>query len=140
MAVPERANSTDFRLTPQRRAILEAVRETACHPDAAWVYERVRRSLPNISLGTVYRNLGLLAQEGLIRELALDDQVSHWDGWIEPHDHIVCIHCGKVANVEVAALSDAIDGEAEHAAGYRVLGYRLCLQGICPECQAGGKS
>lgn len=136
MVTPERANSTGFRLTPQRRAILQAVRETACHPDATWIYERVRQSLPHISLGTVYRNLGLLAQEGLIRELVLDDQISHWDGRMDSHDHIVCIHCGRVANIEVTGLSDVLNEENERPAGYRVVGYRLCLRGICPDCQS----
>jgi len=136
MVSPNLAPSTGFRLTPQRQAILDAVHSTECHPDATWIYERVRQSLPHISLGTVYRNLGRLAQEGLIRELVLDDQVSHWDGLVDSHDHIVCVRCGRVANIEVSGLPDSLTDQEVRPAGYLILGYQLCLRGLCPECQA----
>jgi len=124
-----------FRLTPQRRAILRVLREAADHPDATWIYERVRKELPHISLGTVYRNLSLLAEEGLIREIPLGHQPSRWDGRTDPHAHAICQRCGRVVDVELCLPQEVFTQVAE-STGFRLLDARVLFEGLCPACQA----
>ena len=124
-----------LRLTPQRRAILQVLRHTRLHPDASWIYQQVRAELPHISLGTVYRNLTQLAEQGLIRELDLGGPASRWDGRTEEHDHIVCLRCGRVEDVVIGPLTDRCAEKAAQATGFRVLSHRLYFTGVCADCQ-----
>ena len=87
-----------LRLTRPRRVILEVVRATDAHPSASLVYEAVRRRLPRVSLGTVYRNLRRLAAEGLVQERA-EPTGLRFDGNLAPHDHFTCVACGRVLDV-----------------------------------------
>ena len=80
----------------QREAILEVLRNTDTHPTANWIYEKVREKIPNISLGTVYRNLSALSSEGEILLLKVGDTFDHFDGDISPHAHLYCKECGKI--------------------------------------------
>ena len=80
----------------QREAILEVLRNTDTHPTANWIYEKVREKIPNISLGTVYRNLSALSSEGEILLLKVGDTFDHFDGDISPHAHLYCKECRKI--------------------------------------------
>jgi Fur family ferric uptake transcriptional regulator len=121
------------RNTPQRKAILEELRKVDSHPTAAELYESLRGRLPKISLGTVYRNLELLAEMGLIRKLDLGGAEARFDGDLDAHDHVRCVRCGRIDDVYGAASRSLDDGPAE-AAGYQILGHRLEFVGICPQC------
>jgi len=122
------------RNTPQRRVILEEVRKTSAHPTAAELYDRVRRRLPKISLGTVYRNLDLLAGMGKIQKLDLGGGEARFDGNLRPHYHVRCVRCGRVDDVEGLPGDTRIECPRE-AAGYEVIGHRLEFLGICPRCK-----
>ena len=89
------------RLTRPRRLILDLVRGTDAHPSAALVYREVRRRLPRVSLATVYRNLRMLAAEGLLSERA-DAGGMRFDGNTDPHDHFTCVACGRIYDVPAA--------------------------------------
>ena len=130
-----------YRNTPQRRVILEELRKVTSHPTAATLYEIVRRRLPKVSLGTVYRNLELLAEMGVIQKLDLGGSEARFDGNTERHEHVRCVECGRVDDVHGVAMEEP-DLTAEIFGGYQVLGYRMEFLGICPEClknQANGK-
>jgi Fur family ferric uptake transcriptional regulator len=114
--------------------ILEELQKTASHPSAVELYERVRRRLPKISLGTVYRNLELLAAMGKIQKLDLAGGEARFDANLDPHGHVRCVRCGRVDDVE-GPLPTAWIEQTGEAAGYEVLGHRLELLGLCPECQ-----
>src|SRR5439155_21671103 len=96
----EALRMSGLRLTRPRRLILEAVRDTDDHPTPAFVYRRVRRRLPRVSLATVYRNLRVLAAEGVLAERA-DAGGLRFDGNAEPHDHFTCVACGRIHDVPV---------------------------------------
>ncbi len=87
------------RYSRQREEILRVVQTTDTHPTADWVYEQVRKTLPHISLGTVYRNLNLLADEGLIQRVILDDGIVRFDGNTNDHHHFICTKTGKIYDV-----------------------------------------
>ena len=122
------------RQTRQRQVILEELGKLKSHPTAAALYELVRRRLPSISLGTVYRNLELLSANGLIGKLELNGAHCRFDGNTEPHDHIRCTCCDRVDDLQPVAL-DAITLAGQDWAGYEVQGRRLEFFGVCPQCR-----
>jgi Fur family transcriptional regulator, peroxide stress response regulator len=122
-----------IRQTKQRQAILEAVERSHDHPTAAQVYERVRRVLPGVGFATVYRNLGALAVEGMIREIRVGD-VTQYDRRTDRHDHAVCSRCGKLVDVMVPLPAQAVQAVMEQS-GFQVAGYHTELFGVCSECR-----
>ena len=92
-----------MKFSRQREAVKNVLRSTKTHPTAAWIYENVRKELPNISLGTVYRNLSLLSDEGIILKLSFGDGNEHYDGDISPHSHFYCENCGRISDIEFDA-------------------------------------
>ncbi len=128
------AGSRFRRLTRQRKVILEELRKVSSHPTAAGVFALVRRRLPNISLGTVYRNLDLMARSGMIRKLEFSGTVARFDGNTEEHDHLRCLACGRVDDLPGPRL-ELPEGKLADCLGYQVLGHKLELVGLCPECR-----
>lgn len=122
------------RNTQQRGVVLEELRKLKTHPTAAELHDIVRQRLPRISLGTVYRNLELLASDGLIRKLEHGGGRARFDGDIDRHQHVVCAACGRVDDVAGAPAHVNADGITAPA-GYEILGVRVELTGICPDCR-----
>ena len=122
------------RKSKQREAILRILRGTTSHPAADWIYERVRREIPHISLGTVYRNLRLLKQDGEIFELDFAGAQNRFDGNALNHDHFVCEQCGRVFDVE-GPDDKAMDDEVVQKTGFKVTHHRLEFRGLCEDCQ-----
>jgi len=122
------------RNTQQRRVIVEELRKSTTHPTASELYEATRRRLPRISLGTVYRNLNVLGRMGLVRKVEGPGGEARFDGKVEPHHHVRCIHCGGVADVFDLPAGPR-PAEFEDVGGYEILGYRLEFIGVCPECR-----
>jgi Fe2+ or Zn2+ uptake regulation protein len=123
-----------LRVTAQRRAILRALRATTEHPDATWIYEQVRKEMPHVSLATIYRNLHQLAEAGLVVELDIE-RTRRWDGSVEPHDHIICLRCGSVKDLDVLFNRKRLERWVKEASGFVVYSHQFCLQGLCPRCQ-----
>ncbi len=121
-------------MTRQRRLILEILRSTDIHPTADWIYHQARKHIPDISLGTVYRNLNQLKQAGEIMELNYGSTFSRYDGNPCNHYHFVCDACGRVFDVEMPVLS-GIEEEAARLSGMKVTRHRLEFYGYCRECQ-----
>ena len=94
----------------QREEIIKVLRSTDTHPTAAWVYSRVKEVIPNISLGTVYRNLAALSESGEILSLSVGDGFEHFDGNPAPHAHLHCRRCGKIADAPMRGDPLALQG------------------------------
>jgi len=124
------------RNTRQRKVIIEELRKVDTHPSATELYEMVRSRLPRISLGTVYRNLELLAESGEILKLESGGQ-ARFDGNPARHHHVRCSVCGRVDDVHRSIEDDGLDQVAK-LDGYQIQDYRLEFIGICPECQKKG--
>jgi Fe2+ or Zn2+ uptake regulation protein len=123
------------RLTKQRQTILHILRGTKKHPTADVIYDEVRKLFPNISKGTVYRNLKILREQGDIAELKLSGHASRYDGRPERHYHFRCEHCGQVFDLE-KPVDTALDGRIAGETGFQVWYHRLEFRGLCNECQA----
>lgn len=122
-----------FRMTRQRRVILEELRKRNDHPSADELYERVRAHLPRISLGTVYRNLEILTELGEIQTLELSSSMKRFDGIPMKHYHIRCVQCGRVDDAPIAPLNQ-IEDELYGATVFTIIGHRLEFTGLCPKC------
>ena len=122
-------------MTRQRDVVLQAVQSTMDHPTADWVYRQARRRLPRISLGTVYRNLKKLAEEGLIREIQIAGQITRFDANTGHHYHIRCLRCGRINDLPVS-VDRRFEEEAGRAMNYRVVSHHVEVLGVCPACQS----
>ena len=120
--------------TKQKEAILRVLRDTTCHPAADWIYTEVKKEIPNISLGTVYRNLKLLQERGEILELKLGCTFSRFDGKRYNHYHFRCERCGQVFDVD-EPVNKEIDARVAQKTGFKISCHQLEFQGLCKECQ-----
>jgi len=121
-------------MTNQREMILQELRKSKEHLTADELYERVKKKMPRISLATVYRNLEILSEIGMIGKLEVSGRQKRFDWNTEAHDHIYCVKCHRVDNLELnreelGVLSPPSVG------GYKVTGYRLEFAGVCEECR-----
>jgi Fe2+ or Zn2+ uptake regulation protein len=124
-----------YKNSRQRAAVLAALRGTKAHPTAAWIYEQVKAGIPGVSLGTVYRNLGILRDQGELRVLHVPGPHDRFDGDMSPHYHLLCPLCGRVEDVDLPVRGD-LDSAVAAAAGRPVLGHRLDFYCYCGDCAA----
>jgi len=122
--------------TKQKEAILRVLRSTTSHPTADWIYAEVRKEIPNISLGTVYRNIKLLRQSGEISEIDFSGTLSRFDGNPDNHYHFRCEKCGRVFDVD-EPVNKELDERVARKTGFKISHHRLEFRGLCRECQEG---
>jgi Fur family ferric uptake transcriptional regulator len=120
-------------MTKQRRLILEELRRVNDHPTADQLYDRVRKHMPRISLGTVYRNLEILTALGEVQTLELCGSQKRYDGKPGKHYHIRCLNCGRLDDAPIAPLN-RLEDELYESTVYTIMGHRLEFMGLCPEC------
>jgi Fur family transcriptional regulator, ferric uptake regulator len=123
-----------LRMTNQREMILRELRKSKQHLTADELYEKVKKIMPRISLATVYRNLEILSDAGIIAKLEVSGRQKRFDHEVHEHDHIYCVECHRVDNLDLDRESIRAVGWNSDK-GYSVQGYRLEVAGICPECQ-----
>ncbi|MCL1805038.1 MAG: transcriptional repressor [Clostridiales bacterium] len=121
------------RMTKQKTAILEILRSVESHPTAEWIYQEARKKIPGLSLGTVYRNLNQLRDNGEISELEFGSHQSRFDGNRDNHYHFCCTECGKVYDIHMPLIK-SIENRARAASSFTVTGHRLEFFGVCNDC------
>ncbi|WP_062052078.1 peroxide-responsive transcriptional repressor PerR [Bacillus sp. JCM 19034] len=134
----EMLKSTRVRMTPQRHAILEFLFESMTHPTADDIYKALEGRFPNMSVATVYNNLRVFKEAGIVRELTYGDSSSRFDSVTSDHYHVICKECGKIVDFHYPGL-DEVETLAEHVTGFKVLNHRMEIYGICPDCQNKNK-
>lgn len=122
------------RKSKQKEAIIGVLKNTSSHPCADWIYEQVRKEIPNISLGTVYRNLRLLKEAGTLSEFGLSDGIARFDGNTRAHYHFRCDRCGRVFDLD-EPVDKTIEARIARKTGFTVTNHRLELSGLCLDCQ-----
>jgi len=120
--------------------ILEELRRCGNHPGADEVYLRVRKRLPRISLGTVYRNLELMASKGMIRLLNTGSGHKRFDPVVEEHWHFRCSTCGKIEDIPFAVELPELDADHPWVRERKIAGSRPEYFGLCPECRHRGSA
>lgn len=127
-------NPQQVRWTRQRSVILEELRRVDTHPSADELYLLVRKRLPRISLGTIYRNLEILTDSGEISRIDSGSALKRFDGTTEPHHHVRCVRCDRIADAPIELKLD-IDERVQRLTGFRILGQHAEFIGLCPRCQ-----
>jgi len=122
-----------YRHSKQRVRILELLHHTKSHPTAIMIFEELRREIPSLSLGNVYRNLNILVEQSLIRELKMGSTYDRYDGTVAPHYHFICETCGEVSDLELPHDA-ALNGKVQKLTKGRVNYHRLEFYGACAKC------
>ena len=123
------------RNTIQRQLVIAAVRFLADHPTAEEVYDRITMEYPDISKGTVYRNLNSLVESGLLGKVSVPSGADRFDHILARHYHIKCNHCGKFMNVENFDYFHDLDDKLATATVFKMEHHDIVFSGLCPECQ-----
>jgi Fur family peroxide stress response transcriptional regulator len=118
------------RYSRQRELIRRLLCGTETHPTAEWIYLRAKEEMPSISMGTVYRNLKLLSDNGEVQIIETSDGSAHYDGDVSSHSHFVCLSCGRVMDVCIPSA----DCSALESEGFKIAGQKNVIYGICPKC------
>lgn len=129
----EKLKETGVRITPQRKAVLEYLIETETHPTADEIFKALSHNHKNMSVATVYNNLKLFKEVGLVTELTYGDASSRFDFKTSPHYHVICKDCGKIMDFQYPALEE-VEELASLLTGMEVDGHRLELYGRCRTC------
>ena len=118
----------------KRNAIYQVLCATDTHPGARWVYDQLKPHIPDLSLGTVYRNIALFKDEGTVRVICSVNGEERYDGCVEPHSHFVCNCCGRVIDVDDESMSSDFTSRLSEK-GFTVESRYVLYYGICPECK-----
>lgn len=127
--------STGVRMTPQRHAILAYLLNTMSHPTADEIYKALAPRFPSMSVATVYNNLKVFIEVGLVREMTYGDHSSRFDADMSDHYHALCEECGKLVDFAYKPLDD-LEKTAGIETGFVVKSHRVEVYGICSECAA----
>ncbi|MBO8157836.1 MAG: peroxide-responsive transcriptional repressor PerR [Bacillaceae bacterium] len=130
----ETLKESGVRITPQRHAVLEYLIKSMSHPTADEIYKALEGKFPNMSVATVYNNLRVFRDIGLVRELTYGDSSSRFDCNTEKHYHIICEKCGKIVDFHYPSL-DEVESLAEQVTGFDVTHHRMEVYGICNDCK-----
>ena len=118
----------------KRDAILQYLQSVTDHPSAEKVFTQLKAQIPDLSMGTVYRNLNLFKQQGLAITVATVNGVERFDGNTEPHVHFICQQCNAVIDLMDMTVPDALKSVAENSCGGQVAECQLSFTGICQDC------
>lgn len=124
----------------KREAILACLRQTKVHPSAEWVYAQLKPEFPDLSLGTVYRNLALFKEQGLIQSVGTVSGVERFDGDIRPHAHHICTRCGCVGDLQDVTMLEELRRMVAKYADGTVDSCQLTFTGLCRSCAEAEQS
>jgi Fur family peroxide stress response transcriptional regulator len=125
----------NFRITPQRLAVLKILAKSEGHPSVEDIFKQVKPNFPTTSLATIYKTVNLLKEIGEVVQLDFSEESNRYDGNKPyPHPHLICIRCKAVVDPDVATISD-LSKKLAKKTGYEIVNHRLDFFGICPRCQ-----
>lgn len=127
--------STKMRVTAQRVAVIEYLLKSKDHPTADDIYQALEHKFPSISPATIYNNLRVLCDMGLVREMSYSNMPSRFDGNTTDHYHIICDDCGQIIDFHYPILEE-VEVAAEQLTSFKISHHRLEIYGKCKECQA----
>ncbi|KOO41040.1 peroxide-responsive transcriptional repressor PerR [Priestia koreensis] len=132
--VIESLKGTGVRITPQRHAILEYLISSMSHPTADEIYKSLEGKFPNMSVATVYNNLRVFKEVGIVKELTFGDASSRFDYVTTHHYHVICDRCGRIVDFHYPGL-DEVEALAAHITGFDVKNHRMEIYGTCSDCK-----
>jgi len=130
----DKKNSIKFRQSKHRDRILELLRSTDTHPTADWIYDQLKKEFPQLSLGTVYRNLSMLIDMGLVKKIHFGSTFDRFEANTKPHYHLICESCGKIIDFEMPIYND-LNSQANQLSGFTIHHHKLEFFGVCEDCK-----
>jgi len=127
-----------YKKTRQKKAIMDVLKATSSHPTAEWVYDQVKKEIPNISLGTVYRNLKMMNDTGEIKERYFRDGIGRFDARIDNHYHFICELCGKISDINEPGNNN-LNSVISEKTGLYINSHSIEFTGLCTECMNTGE-
>lgn len=118
----------------KRLAILNLLKSTSCHPTADWIYEQLKPKFPDLSLGTVYRNLKKFCQTGKIVSIGIVNGQERFDAALMPHSHFICDKCGSVCDIEESFFDNKSIEDVAARTGMKIMRAEVVFSGICDKC------
>lgn len=128
-----RINRHKYKRSRQREKILQILCNTDSHPTASWIYDELKKEFTNLSMGTVYRNLNILIEQGLVQKIEAGSSFDRFDANTETHYHFICRECGGIDDLPMSLFED-FDTKVEKLANYQTEKHRLDFYGLCPKC------
>ncbi|TAL37490.1 MAG: transcriptional repressor [Spirochaetes bacterium] len=125
--------SSKYKRSKQRERILELLRGTHTHPSADWIYEKLKKEFSNLSMGTVYRNLTVLMEQGLIRKIDFGSTFDRFDANTANHYHFICESCGEISDVDMP-FNTTLNETANRTGQFSVRHHRIEFYGTCGKC------
>jgi Fur family peroxide stress response transcriptional regulator len=122
-----------YKQSRQRERILELLKSTTSHPTADWLYSKLKEEFPRLSVGTVYRNLAILKEQGLISELQFGSTFNRFEARVDPHYHLVCEKCGSIQDLDMP-LEKSLNEKVGGLTDFRIKTHRVTFFGICKNC------
>lgn len=122
------------RFSKKRQAILDVIRDTDCHPSAEWVYQALKTPHPDLSLGTVYRNLIFFQNQGVLKSVGVVNGQERFDAITTPHSHFVCRRCGAVIDLSSLHMDASLNQAVSSQYGFAVENHELTFFGTCKQC------
>ena len=119
----------------KREAIYNALRDTTVHPTAEWIYEILKPDYPDLSLGTVYRNIKKFCESGKVRSVGVIRGQEHFDGDTSKHSHFVCSGCGRVLDIFEPVVPEEILAEIQKKHDFHIMSEDILFSGVCPNCK-----
>jgi len=126
-------NDTPYRRSKQRERILALLRSTQSHPTANWIYSKLRKEFPDLSMGTVYRNIGILIQQGLINKIPYGSTFDRFDAHTTPHYHFICEKCDSIIDLDVP-VDDTLNSRVPGSTHHQVRRHEIEFFGVCAQC------
>ena len=126
--------TSKYRKSKQRQRILEILQSTEIHPTANWIYDQLKRENSSLSLGTVYRNLNILVDQGSILELKFGSTFDRYCANINPHYHFICENCGAIKDLDLP-LNYKLNEKVQKRTNYKITNHRLEFFGLCDKCK-----
>lgn len=125
---------TGYKRSRKRQRILEILRGTGRHPTADWIYEKLKEEFPNLSMGTVYRNLHILIEQGLVSKIDFGSTFDRFDANVSQHYHFVCERCGSIIDLDLD-IDDSLNDRVSRGTPFEVRRHRVEFYGLCGRCR-----
>ncbi len=135
--IVSRLRAAGYRITPQRMALIEILCQNGGHPSAGQLHEQLKQRFPTTSLATVYKTLNVLKEIGEVMEIGFAGTDARYDSaHPEPHPHLICVQCRRIEDIDLRHFEPrSWTEQIAERSGYRILGYRIDIYGLCPQCQ-----
>ncbi len=124
----------NYKRSQQREKIYQILKSTRSHPTADWIYEKLKPKFPRLSLGTVYRNLNILVEQGKVRRITFGSTFDRFDANIKPHYHFICVGCGAIIDLDMP-VKEELEDEVEKLTGFQVRYHTVEFYGLCDKCK-----